>query len=290
MKTLILAGRLILGAWMLINGANHFLSFYPEPIGHEPLAVQLMAALVHSRLLDVVMVIQLVTGALILAGVLVPLALCILMPVSVCALYWSAVLEHRPLGVVLALAALALNGLLMLSYLEYYRGVLQRGALTLGEREQPGMNYETVFAYPGGRTSRGGFIQGLVPLLAVAALYYFLVRNRNGDWVLVTLLYPAMVLHARRLHDMGLTAYLLLIPGAIDAAAIWLHLGGRNSALQPAITWVAIAVSAAFILWGLFGKGQGEANRFGEQVPTHQSQARGGLVGQADNPHIATRS
>ena len=92
------------------------------PTGHEPLAMQLMAALVHSRLFDVAMAIQLVTGALILAGFFVPVALCVVMPVSTCALYWSVILDHQPLGAVLALVAFALNGLLMLAYIDYYRG------------------------------------------------------------------------------------------------------------------------------------------------------------------------
>ena len=134
MKQLVLVARLVFGAWMLANGANHFfLSLWPMPTGHEPLAIQLMAALVHSRLFDVAMAIQLVTGALILTGFFVPVALCIVMPVSTCALYWSVILDHQPLGAVLALAAFALNGLLMLAYIDYYRGPLQRRALTLGE-------------------------------------------------------------------------------------------------------------------------------------------------------------
>jgi uncharacterized membrane protein YphA (DoxX/SURF4 family) len=134
MKQLVPVGRLLFGAWMLANGINHFfLPLWPEPAGHEPLAVQLMAAFMHSGLLDVAMAIELVTGALILTGFLVPVALCIVMPVSTCALYWSAILEHRPLGAVLALAAFALNGLLMLAYVDYFRGALRRRALTLGE-------------------------------------------------------------------------------------------------------------------------------------------------------------
>jgi hypothetical protein len=134
MKMLVLVGRLVFGAWMLANGANHFfLTLWPEPTGHEPLAAQLMAALVHSRLFDVAMAIQLATGAFILVGVFVPVALCVVMPISTCALYWSAVLEHEPMGAALALAAFALNGLLMLAYVDYYRGVLQRRALSLGE-------------------------------------------------------------------------------------------------------------------------------------------------------------
>jgi uncharacterized membrane protein YphA (DoxX/SURF4 family) len=133
-KSLLLVIRVVFGAWMLANGANHFfVTLYPEPVGHEPLAIQLMAALQHSRLLDVAMVIQMVTGALILVGLLVPVALCVVTPISVCAAYWSVVLDHQPVGALLALAALALNGLLMLAYIDYYRGVLQRRALTLGE-------------------------------------------------------------------------------------------------------------------------------------------------------------
>ncbi len=134
MKNLILVGRLLFGAWMLANGVNHFfVPIYAEPIGHEPLATQLMAALVHSRLFDVAMTIQLVTGALILTGFFVPVALCVVAPISICAVYWSVVLDHQPLGAVLALAAFALNGLLMLAYVDYYKGVLQQRALTLGE-------------------------------------------------------------------------------------------------------------------------------------------------------------
>jgi uncharacterized membrane protein YphA (DoxX/SURF4 family) len=132
-KQAVLAGRLIFGAWMLVNGINYFfVSLYPMPAGHVPLAMQLMTALVNSNLLDVVIAIQLVTGALILAGVFVPLALCVVMPISVCAAFW-ALLDHQPLGLLLGFAAIALNGLLMLAYIDYYKGVLQRQALAVGE-------------------------------------------------------------------------------------------------------------------------------------------------------------
>jgi uncharacterized membrane protein YphA (DoxX/SURF4 family) len=132
-KQLILAGRLIFGVWMLVNGINYFfVPMYPMPTGHEPLAVQLMTALMNSRLLDVAVAIQLVSGALILIGVFVPAALCMVMPISVCAAFW-ALLDHQPLSLVLGFGAVALNGLLMLVYLDYYKGVLQRHALAVGE-------------------------------------------------------------------------------------------------------------------------------------------------------------
>ena len=134
MKHLVLIGRVVFGAWMLANGVNHFfLSLYPEPVGHEPLAIQLMAALTHSRLFDVAMAIQLVAGVLVLAGILLPAALCVVTPVNVCAVFWALVLDHNPLASLLAVAALALNGLLMLAYIDYYKDMLRRHALSLGE-------------------------------------------------------------------------------------------------------------------------------------------------------------
>jgi uncharacterized membrane protein YphA (DoxX/SURF4 family) len=133
-KHLVTAGRLIFGAWMVVAGINYFfVSLYPMPTGHEPLAMQLMTALVNSQLLDVVVAIQMVAGALILAGIFVPLALCVVMPLSVCAAFWE-ILDHQPLGLILGLVAIALNGLLMLAYIDDYKGVLQRRqALALGE-------------------------------------------------------------------------------------------------------------------------------------------------------------
>jgi uncharacterized membrane protein YhaH (DUF805 family) len=127
------------------------------------------------------------------------------------------------------------------------------------------MNYQSLFANPAGRTSRGRFVGALIVLLLVAAFYYFLVKaGRNGEWVLFTLLYPAFVLHARRLHDMGRTAWLLIIPGALFAAAIWLLMISGDARLGGPVTLSALAVSAAAALWGLIGKGQADANRFGE--------------------------
>jgi hypothetical protein len=57
------------------------------------------------------------------------------MPVSVCAAYWAVILEHEPMGALLALAAVALNALLLLAFIDYYRDMLQRHALAAGETE-----------------------------------------------------------------------------------------------------------------------------------------------------------
>lgn len=265
MKQLILIGRLIFGVWMLANGANHFLSLWPEPIGHEPLAIQLMAALGHSGLLGVAMTIQLVTGALILAGLFVPVALCVVMPVSTCALFWAVILDHQPLGAALAVAAFALNGLLMLAYIGYYRGALQRQAVTFGEFIAGQRSFDFLFVFPNGRTPRGQFAAALITLVAAAAFYAFLVKGATAHWAMLVLVFPGIVLHARRLHDMGYSAWSLLIPAVliIAACANWLHVVDYGAAYSTAVPLIALAVCAGFALWGCIGNGQAEANRFG---------------------------
>ncbi len=126
------------------------------------------------------------------------------------------------------------------------------------------MTFEALYVNPGGRTARGPFIGGLIVLLLAAAFYAFVVTGRTAQFCLVVLIFPAIVLHARRLHDMGRTAWLLAAPGALLVATAWLHLYGAGPPLAPPVSAAALVVSAGFVLWALLGKGQSEANRFGE--------------------------
>jgi uncharacterized membrane protein YhaH (DUF805 family) len=126
------------------------------------------------------------------------------------------------------------------------------------------MNFDTLFVNAAGRTARGQFVGALITLLAVFAFYYFLVPGRNSQWVQLVLLFPAIVLHARRLHDMGRAAWPLLVPGALIVATAWLHLFNPGFSAKGIVTVAAVVVSAGFVIWGLIGKGQTEANRFGQ--------------------------
>jgi uncharacterized membrane protein YhaH (DUF805 family)/uncharacterized membrane protein YphA (DoxX/SURF4 family) len=264
MQQLVLVGRTLFGAWMLISGANYFfLSLWALPTAHEPLAVELLGAFAHSGLLTVAMLIQLVTGALLLTGLFAPAALCVLMPTSTCALYW-ALLEHQPLPLLLALLAFALNGLLMLAYLGYYQGALQRSALSLGESGQA-MTWDTLFVHAKGRTSREHFIGALIPLAIVVWWYAQAGPNVYPQWSLLVLLFPASVLLARRLHDMGHSGWLLLVPGVLTVAAmaIWDHRLDLSAQLNFAVPLAALIVFVGFALWGCIGKGKAEANAFG---------------------------
>src|SRR5690242_14886993 len=102
------------------------------------------------------------------------------------------------------------------------------------------MNFDTLFMNPKGRSSRAQFVPALITLVAVIAFYAFLVTGRTATWCLLVVVAPAVILHARRLHDMGY--------------------GAQLDAVVPV---TALVVSAAFALWGCIGKGQADANRFG---------------------------
>lgn len=270
MKNLVLIARVVFGVWMAANGLNHFLGYplYPAPVGHEPLGIQLLTAFQHSRLLDVAMAMELVAGVLILAGVIVPVALCVITPVNVVTVYWALILEHQPLPALLSIVALALNGGLMLAYIDYYKDMLQRNVLSFGETSG-GASWNQTFAWSTGRTSRIDYVKALVPLLLAAAFYTFLAKTgRNGEWVLATLMYPGFVLVAGRLHDMGQTGWLLLAPGLLSVVALWLHFfSDPKATLTVDVGAAAYVVCIAFLAWGLAMKGQGAANRFGEPAP-----------------------
>ncbi len=175
-----------------------------------------------------------------------------------------ALLEHQPLPLLLALVAFALNGLLMLAYLGYYQGALQRSPLTLGE-SGGAMMWNTQFLHSKGRTSREHFIPALIPLAIVVWWYAQASPNVYPQWSLLVLLFPASVLLARRLHDMGHSGWLLLAPRSPDGCRPG-DLGssarlGRSVQLCRALA--ALLVFGGFALWGCIGTGKAQANAFG---------------------------
>jgi uncharacterized membrane protein YhaH (DUF805 family) len=125
------------------------------------------------------------------------------------------------------------------------------------------MSYESLFVNPNGRTSRGQFVPALITLLAVVAFYAYLVTGRTAQFCLLTLLFPAIILHARRLHDMGHSAWLLLVPGLLMVAtfAIWLRYVSVSAQLEATVPLIALVVAAGFALWGCIGKGQSDVIR-----------------------------
>jgi len=114
------------------------------------------------------------------------------------------------------------------------------------------MNFDALFVNPNGRTSRAQFVPAMITVLSVIAFYAFVVTGRTSQFCMLVLLYPAFVLLAKRLRDMGQSAWLLLAPLALLLVSFAIQLGyfSLGDAIDGALPWVALAVSAAFALWG----------------------------------------
>ena len=79
----VLAARVVLGLPFLVFGLNHFLHFMPMPEQTLPEdAAKFVGALAASGYLNAVKVLEIIGGALVLSGRLVPLGLTFLTPVS----------------------------------------------------------------------------------------------------------------------------------------------------------------------------------------------------------------
>src|SRR5688572_13825678 len=103
------------------------------------------------------------------------------------------------------------------------------------------MNFESLFVNPNGRTPRGEFVAALAILVAVVLFYKYLVTGRTAQFCLAVMIFPGFILHARRLHDMGYSALLLIVPTAlmIVAFAIWLKLVTLGAQLDTVVSLTA---------------------------------------------------
>lgn len=121
MKIATTVARLILGFVFLVFGLNGFLHFIPMP----PLpakATEFFGGLaVSGYLLPLLFGVQAVGGALLLGGVLVPLALTLLAPIVVNILLFHLFLD--PAGGAAGYVATLLQLFLMWQYRDYYRSL-----------------------------------------------------------------------------------------------------------------------------------------------------------------------
>lgn len=118
------------------------------------------------------------------------------------------------------------------------------------------MNFDALFVNPNGRTSRGQFVPALLTVLAAIAFFVFLVTGRTAEFCMLVLMYPLFVLLARRLRDMGYSAWLLLLPLVLVLASFAIRLGyvSLGGTLDGTLAWMSLAVCAAVALWGCVGQ------------------------------------
>jgi len=136
---------------------------------------------------------------------------------------------------------------------------------------------------PKGRINRSEFWLGFLILSVLRALTggFGIV----GQIVTIVLLWPQIAIYVKRLHDMGFTGWLQLLPVVVGAACfVLIAMNGGAEAVQSLSTSpsgmlkfftspetrkiavffeIALAVQVAFLGWIGFTKGDAEANKFG---------------------------
>jgi len=190
--------RLLLGAILLVTALAWLIPvlvpFVPPQEWYDPMAARLMAAFDASGLSGVARAIHLLAGLALLLNRTTPFALAAAMPVNVCGAFIAVLIEGEPLGAVLALALVVLNGVLMLAYLPAYTAMLAPAALADGEGAEPGAHYSSLFVNPLSGATRKACLVAAVPLVAAALFYWYVVLGLNSLTGLLVLAFPAIVL------------------------------------------------------------------------------------------------
>lgn len=89
--------RYIWGGWFIISGLFHF--FTGPIIGTDALAVQLMMALLHSGMYEVVKGVEAIGGLAVLSRRWAPLLLVVNVPITFVVVYWDVLLQD-PFGII----------------------------------------------------------------------------------------------------------------------------------------------------------------------------------------------
>jgi uncharacterized membrane protein YphA (DoxX/SURF4 family) len=119
---LVIGARVLLGLIFFVFGLNFFLHFIPQPPPTGPAGAFAGAMFATGYLFVVLKVIEVVSGALLIAGRFVPLVLAVLAPIVINILLFHGFLA--PAGIPLAIVILALELFLAWSYRSVYRPML----------------------------------------------------------------------------------------------------------------------------------------------------------------------
>jgi uncharacterized membrane protein YphA (DoxX/SURF4 family) len=119
---LVIGARILLGLIFFVFGLNFFLHFIPQPPMAGPAGAFAGAMFATGYLFVVVKVVEVVSGALLLVGRFVPLALALLAPIVINIFLFHAFLA--PAGIAVPVVVLALELFLAWSYRGVYRPML----------------------------------------------------------------------------------------------------------------------------------------------------------------------
>ncbi|GAB5533961.1 MAG: hypothetical protein Rubg2KO_02100 [Rubricoccaceae bacterium] len=120
MRLAITISRYALGVIFFVFGLNGFLNFIPQP-PPAPEAGALLGAFVASGyLMALVKLTETIIGALLLANRFVPLALVVLMPITLNIVLFHAFLDPAMPGLFVGVLVFVLNTFLIWAYRTYY--------------------------------------------------------------------------------------------------------------------------------------------------------------------------
>ncbi len=118
--------RLYLGAWMVINGLNHWIPIFPQPFGGSDQSQLFITTLVDTGLFGIAKAVEVIGGLLLIFNLFTPFSLVLLLPVSAMVYFNATVLQGRWLriigenGLYMGTVCLYLNVILLFCYIRYY--------------------------------------------------------------------------------------------------------------------------------------------------------------------------
>ena len=122
--------RLYLGAWMVVNGLNHWVPIFPQPFGGSPLSQLFITSLVDTGLFGFAKALEVIGGLMLILDIFTPLGLALLLPVSGMVYFNAAYLQGRWFrvwgdnGLYMGTGCFFMNIILMLVYVRYYLPML----------------------------------------------------------------------------------------------------------------------------------------------------------------------
>jgi hypothetical protein len=126
--------RLMLGAWMVVNGLNHWLPkfglpfIYPQPLGTLHLSNVMLVSMIEVGLFDWVKLAEFTLGICLVFNRFVPLALVISFPVGLIVFYNSMALNfrfERLFSLYMAVWCTYMNIILLFAYIKHYIPMLR---------------------------------------------------------------------------------------------------------------------------------------------------------------------
>lgn len=120
MRLAIATSRIFLGIVFLVFGLNGFLGIIPQPLPPPEADALLGAFAASGYLMALVKITEIGIGALLLANRFVPLALVVLMPVTLNIFLFHAFLDSSLPGMLIAVLVFAFNVFLIWAYRGHY--------------------------------------------------------------------------------------------------------------------------------------------------------------------------